>query len=301
MAYEIDCRRELDDETRRILTELAAKARARLADAAEDVERAVFSARRRCKRARALLRLVRPSLDRAAYASENERWRDAGRALSGLRDASAVRSAVQRLARETDEERTRAIYQRLDARLRDEAGPAISHFDAAARLARSEYLIGECARRAVELDFLSRDPSILATGARKTYARGRSEMRAASREASADADHDWRKRVKYHALHLRLLRGLGRELILEREMLAKSVASRLGEMNDFAVLSAEIAGGVCTEYLEADERLELTEHLERRRDEARSSVFTDADRLYDDSPSAFSRLIKQSVTEAKRN
>lgn len=291
MAYEIDCRRALDDEARRILTELAVKARAQLADAADDVERAVFSARRRCKRARALLRLIRPALDRDDYASENARWRDAGRALSGLRDASAVRSAVVRLARESADEGTRDIYQRLDGRLRGEAGPPISHFDAAARLARAEYLIGECARRTAQLSFISTGIDMVAIGARKTYARGREEMRAASREASADADHDWRKRVKYHALHLRLLRGSARADVLERETLAKSVAARLGEMNDFAVLSAEVAEGVCTPFLSADECDRLLEDLRVRRDVARARVFDDADALYALKPSAFEKAI----------
>jgi hypothetical protein len=46
---------------------------------------------------RALLRLVRPALDRATFARENQALRDAGRALSRLRDPDSLVDVVRDL------------------------------------------------------------------------------------------------------------------------------------------------------------------------------------------------------------
>jgi hypothetical protein len=52
-----------------------------------DLNPAVHEARKDLKKLRAVLRLVRDDLGDAVYRSENVRFRDAGRMLSGARDA----------------------------------------------------------------------------------------------------------------------------------------------------------------------------------------------------------------------
>ena len=56
-------------------------------DAKDNPAAAIHSARKEIKKIRSVLRLARPELGEKTYAAENERYRDAGRTLSGSRDA----------------------------------------------------------------------------------------------------------------------------------------------------------------------------------------------------------------------
>src|SRR5919109_184691 len=84
---------------RRIATEQLGSAIRRLSDAeGDDRAEAVHDARKSVKKARALLRLVRPGLDSSAYRAEMDALRDAGRLLSGTRNADVLLATIDTLA-----------------------------------------------------------------------------------------------------------------------------------------------------------------------------------------------------------
>src|SRR3954465_9315173 len=68
------------------------------AAAADLRERDVHEARKRLKKTRALLRLTRPAMKPKAFRARNRALRDAGRELSGARDAEVMVETVEDLA-----------------------------------------------------------------------------------------------------------------------------------------------------------------------------------------------------------
>jgi CHAD domain-containing protein len=66
-------------------------------------------------------------------------------------------------------------------------------------------------------------------------------MQAAWAEPTDTAMHEWRKRVKYHWYHVRLLEEINPEMMLPREQAADELGDLLGDHHDLAVLEARLA------------------------------------------------------------
>src|SRR5262245_40237500 len=93
MAYAFDVDETVPEAVRRITNEQVEQAVSALEQAGgDDLEVAVHDCRKRAKKLRGLIRLVRPALG-PAFRPANESFREAGRALSGLRDAQAAVAA----------------------------------------------------------------------------------------------------------------------------------------------------------------------------------------------------------------
>jgi len=70
----------------------------------------------------------------------------------------------------------------------------------------------------------------------KTYRRGRKALRAAYEAPGTESFHEWRKRVKYHWYHVRLLQDVWSEMMEVREEAAHDLSDLLGDDHDLAVL-----------------------------------------------------------------
>lgn len=77
-------------------------------------------------------------------------------------------------------------------------------------------------------------------GMRKTYARARAAMGAASDSPTPEAFHEWRKRVKYHCYHMRLLRESWPTIVRARQVEAEKLGESLGNHHDLGVLRSLI-------------------------------------------------------------
>jgi CHAD domain-containing protein len=216
----------------RAVTELAAE------DAvAADV---VHQVRKRCKKFRGLLRLIRGSFG-APYAQENAWFRDLARRLSGTRDADVLVECMDKLgaAFNADPQHgallavRRALAQRRDA---------VHH--ATAEPVQLDEIAGqlEDARiRALGWPLEVDGFDAVASGLMRTYRRARKALHAGYRKPTPERFHEWRKRVKYHWYHLRLLREIWPEQMKGRAAEAKRLADLLGDDHDLSVLRKTLA------------------------------------------------------------
>jgi CHAD domain-containing protein len=156
----------------------------------------VHEARKDLKKLRSVLRLVRDDLGEAVYRSENVRFRDAGRMLSGARDAQVKLETLAAL-RERFDDRLSAnglalFVHALEGereRLADPEGDALQLDRAAGAI--------EAGRDAItEWPLHDDEWSLIGPGLKRGYRRGRSRFRDARAEVSDEAVHEWRKRVK---------------------------------------------------------------------------------------------------------
>ena len=99
MAYRLEFDESPDVPARRCAIERIEDAIAQLdRGRAHDPQGAVHEARKDVKKVRALLRLYRSGLGDATYRYENRELRDAGRALSVMRDADVLLDTIDGLA-----------------------------------------------------------------------------------------------------------------------------------------------------------------------------------------------------------
>jgi CHAD domain-containing protein len=199
-------------------------------------ERAVHEARRRVKRIRAAVRLLDGRLGSAGRRVDR-RLRDAGRALSSVRDADASEETLQalrgRYASVVNRRIARQVSRGLLARkgeARKVAGPKTGR--ARAELRRLRGTLPRRVRRAAH-------GADLLVGLAEGYRRARKPLSGISLDSDATEFHDWRRRVKAHAIQVGLLAGL-HAAPRARARALKRLDEWLGEDHNHAVLRATI-------------------------------------------------------------
>ncbi|WP_152046605.1 CHAD domain-containing protein [Aureimonas psammosilenae] len=238
MSFSIDPARPLDEEVKRISDEQLDKAVQELREPAEDRHEAIHDVRKRAKKLRALLRLVRAG-DEALYAKENARLRDLARALSTVRDRTALIEAAHDLGEAVGGESSplRSVRETLEKR-RDAALAQEGDLDAA--IARTIEALEKSEARVDAVAFKKSAKKIVSRGYADNYARARRALKVAAKSGDPHDFHELRKRAKYHMNHLRLLGGLWPEVFEPLEKQAERVSDDLGRDHDYAVLLAEI-------------------------------------------------------------
>jgi CHAD domain-containing protein len=229
-------------EVRDIAHDQVATAIDDVADPGDDLVEAIHDCRKRCKKLRGLIRLVRHSIGNDRYHAVNDRARDAARALSTLRDASALHATYARLMAVTAPpggdraevvELVEGILRSRRHAVEAELGPAHS------AVGRARALLDEV-RTPIDdaADALGDDWDQLGPGLATTYGRARSALAAAIDEPTGERFHEWRKRVKYAWYHTRLVEPSAPALIAPRMRLLHDLSDALGDAHDLVVLRA---------------------------------------------------------------
>lgn len=243
MAYRLSFASEVAESFRACMHEELAEATTRLRDEfdADPIE-AIHEARKSLKKARALLRLVRPGLGKRVYRRENGTLRDAARLISGARDADVLVETAERLA------------ERYAGRLpAGEFDGLLEHLRAAATASRAATAAGEGRGEAVAaLDGVAGridvwpldgcDWTTVAAGMELAYARGRVAFAEADADPTVERLHDWRKRVKDYWYHQRLTTPAWPGVLGAQAEEAHQLSELLGDDHDLAVL-ADLLGG----------------------------------------------------------
>jgi CHAD domain-containing protein len=192
----------------------------------------IHQVRKRCKKIRGLVRLVRPGFD--GYKKENSRFRDMARTLSEIRDADVLIETFDRIGPQFADdlsEDTRIVIRCALERRRE----AITDLEIDARLEQFADALGKARNRVGDWSLEGKDRKTLAGGLAKTYARGVEALDEAAKTGEADDLHEWRKRVKYHGYHLRLLKKCWPEVLEPRAEEAGRLSDLLGDHHDLAV------------------------------------------------------------------
>jgi CHAD domain-containing protein len=267
MAYRLTLGNGSETALRDVAREQLEKA-AEVLDQGDDPVEAVHDARKRLKKARSALRLARPGMPKASYRAENRALRDAGRALSGTRDADVLVETVEQLG-----EHFGVPFKVTRNRLSKQPRPAIDPAEHAETL---RALAASAGRWTVDGD-------VLVAGIRRTFTRGRDAFALADRDPTAEHLHEWRKRVKDLWYQERLLQEAWPGMLKAEAAEAKTLSQLLGDDHDLAVLA---------ERLDQDgDPQDLRELAERRRTELLEGARALGRRIYAEKPKAFARRI----------
>ncbi len=286
MAYKFRSDETVGEGLRRAALEQIEKA----IEAAERLDRreAVHETRKRCKKIRGLIRACRPSFE-DTYQRENARFRDAARELSDLRDATSMIECVDALAERYGSE---AGAQLCTVREVLEA----SRSDLEEKQDVGEKLLGfaetmEEAKGAIDRWELEDEGfAAIGPGAKKTYKRARKAMEAAATDPSGERYHEWRKRVKYHCYHCKLLRDAWPEAMMDRRDEAKRLSDYLGDGHDLDILRDAIIRQPAR-FGGSDRTKGALALIDARRQELRSWAGPVGLRLFAEKPGRFRRRL----------
>jgi CHAD domain-containing protein len=258
--------------------------------AGDGLAKGIHEARKSFKRMRALARLGRDELGDETYRRENETYRDAGRSLSGMRDAKVMVATLDGLRKRFRDEIPDGAFEGLRAALVAEHGDAVERVtkeDDSVRVVTEALESARDRIAAWPLDESKTSYDVLTPGFERIYRRGRKAMRAAHRDTTTEALHDLRKRTKdlWHAAQI--VRPVAPKEMKKLARRAHDLADVIGDDHDLAVLSEAAAARQGTL---AQGELELLRGLvDRRRARLQREALKRSKRLYGRKPRAVAR------------
>lgn len=228
MAFRLDPRAAPGPELRRLFEEQTHEAIAGFSG--DDPHRAVHEARKACKRTRALVALVRRSLDREQAEGLRKAYRDAARHVGPLRDAFVMQRTLERLLPELDAE---AVL-----------GPAVMPGDGPERRAACVAGLEGALRRLQRVDWSGVDRHSLLFGMRRSYAAVRQQRAPAVKSGEIEPFHEWRKAVKAWGYHLQLFVDIWPPVMQPIIEQADTLQEILGDHHDLGVLRESLPAGL---------------------------------------------------------
>lgn len=239
MAYYLRKCESLDCAIKRIAFDQTDKA-VRAIQEMDDVHKAVHDIRKRCKKLRALMRLVRDDIGNAEYKKRNVFYRDTARRLSGLRDTTTNRKTLENLAMKY----SHLIPVKTMKDLRDwmeikQVRFTIKKLIEGNVVEKVAWQLEESKAYISELpvaDTLSF--KVIAPSLRRVYTRGYKAFPKAYETGDTDAFHEFRKRVKYLWYQTRLLKEMWPTILTKRASEIHKLSGWLGDDHDLMVLKA---------------------------------------------------------------
>ncbi len=256
-----------------------------------DLNEEIHEARKHFKRIRAVLRLARGALPGKTYRRENTFFRDQGRILSPVRESAVHIETLEKLQGRYGARMTGSSFTRLGHGLEKVHRTLLSNFAREPQqLAAIVDSLHEARSRVDFWKLRTNGFAPFAPGLQRTYARGRAELRVASKRPTTQNFHAFRKRVKYLWYHTQILRPVwpGPVGALARE--CDRLADRLGDEHDLAMLQES----ECVRELAAEsgEFAELFDtFVARERSHIRRTAALQAARIYHERPARFAGRI----------
>jgi CHAD domain-containing protein len=289
-AYRLKSKEDPAAGIRRIAHGRTEKALERLEKAGEeDLAAAIHGARKDLKKLRGLLRLVRHELGKKTFKAENRRYRDAGRLLSGSRDAEVKLETLTKLRhefRDLPEDAAEDWAGMLETE-RDEIATALRG-EADGQIGAASEAI-EAGRERIQHWSLPTDSwALVGPGLATSYRDGRRQMNKVLTKPSVGNIHDWRKRAKDLWYQLRIVREAWPGLLGETVDQAHQLTDLLGDHHDLSLLADDLRSR--SELGDPDP---FVATIAKRQDDLLGRALEIGERLYAEKPKAFRRRIKR--------
>jgi CHAD domain-containing protein len=254
-------------------------------------DEAIHEARKSVKKVRALLRLLRTELG-DQYRAESRGLREVGRKLSELRDAGAVIEIFDTLKKKyPDEFRGRkfhSIRRVLVARRR--------HAEEEANLPRVQRRLAESIKAAtmrVKTWRIRTDGfAAIERGFEKTFRAGRTAFALAQKRPRPENYHEWRKRLKDHWYHIRLLENVWTDVLLGYENSLKVLETWLGDDHNLVLLHDRLVAD--PESYGDEKTIDLVlRSIDKYQKELRDNAESFGNRIHLEGPRRFTRRMRK--------
>lgn len=235
MAYRLKKGRKLNRSLKQAVSSQLAGAIRQILTAGPGNPEGVHQVRKHLKKTRAALRLIRTALDER-YEPQNRAMRDAARRLSVWRDDEILLGTFDRItAPLSPEEQERLAPVR--ARLFERKAAAIS-----VRASDRMYALIMLFRlKAAVRRWPAVGHGTISKGWKKGFQRARQGWQAVEQDADPLRVHEWRKRVKTHWYHTRLLQPFVPEEFRGRREDLRKLSILLGHFHDLTVFRGQLA------------------------------------------------------------
>jgi CHAD domain-containing protein len=256
---------------------------------------AVHESRKAIKRLRALLRLIKPGMTKAAFRRDEARLKEIARLLSGVRDMQAMIETAAKLEAYDPAVGAGPVGAAIKARLEQECGGAEKRLKGGAT-GRTRKLLAEARKAFAGLTLDHDDFTVIARTLESDYRKARRGFASAYRLGKDEAFHEWRKHVQRHWRQLVLVAPSWSKALRPQVALARDLAEILGEDHDLSVLANRVRANA-KQLGPAPQVRAYLELCRRRQAELRNMAEPLAARLLAEKPSSLAaRLTAYWVT-----
>jgi len=258
-------------------------------------DEAVHDARRRVKKIRAVIRLVRPALDKRYKAVDRE-LKDVSRLLAPVADGQGIIETLDELAHRYRKLLPQRAVRSIRAGLRERSA-RIDHDTNNRGLIRiaAETLRGE--RKHVKHWAIHGDGfQAIASGLEESYRRARDGMILAWSKPKASHFHSWRRYVKDHWFHVRLLEDNCGNHLLAYQRRIEALDGVLGEYHNLVILREVLASDGYTSHRETARCLGVVSRYQRLLRRHAESLGI---RIYGEKPHHYVRRVERLWTGGK--
>jgi len=247
-------------------------------------DKAIHEARKCVKKIRGVLRLVRAEMG-DSYRLENGELRKASGQLSELRNATAILEVFDHL--ELKGQKGSRIRQGL-VRRKHRADRQAHIDDMLTRVADSLQAVE---KRVKEWPLKTDGFEAIRPGLKKTFRQAKQGLAYARKHQAPEDFHDWRKRLKNHWYHVRLLESLWTDVMVGYEKSLKDVETWLGDDHNLVVLREALLSD--DEFRDMSKDVEsCLDLIEKYQKQLRDSALSEGERIYDEKPGQYTARMK---------
>jgi CHAD domain-containing protein len=243
----------------------------------------VHRIRTRCKKLRAILRLVRPALG-DTYQLENQTIRDAADSVGSIRDTKVVLETLDDVVKQTPHHQKSefidSVRQNLLASLN-----AITDDHIDQQLSRFRDLMSKVDDRVNDWRLRASGFGVIGDGLRQIHERAVGRLKFALKDRSDESLHEFRKETKYHRHHMRLLKPLWPALLTPYVAQLNELGELLGNEHNFAVLRETIS--LMDLKGRKKERKRMLEMLDQQSSQLKSQAYVLGQRVFAEQTDAF--------------
>ena len=239
MSYRLKAKESIAEGIRRVVLEEIDSAEKELSGQGSKRETAIHEARKSVKKVRGVLRLMRPELGNT-YCNENARFRDIGRRLSEVRDTVATIEVFDCVLDKFKDGIQRNGFDSIRRALQKNKLETEERVNLE-KLMQSSVSALRAAKRRLKTWPLKADGfSAVAPGLELTYRAGRKALAQVKKDPTPENYHYFRRRVKDHWYHVRLLESVWTEVMQAHEASLKKLETWLGDDHNLVVLCQQL-------------------------------------------------------------
>ena len=289
MGFRLKSGQSVSNEIRRIVLQQLDRATSELTSIGDpESDEAIHDARRRVKKIRAIIRLVRPVLDKEHRA--DPALRQVSKLLAPVADGQGVidtlNQMIKRYRRELPPKMAEAIRSDLVDRGRriDTQASKEGVLEKAQMTLRAE-------RQRVKKWKISADGfRAVAPGLKASVRRARGAMVDAWLHPTASHHHTWRRHVKNHWFHVRLLGARCGYRLQSYQRQLEALDGILGEYHNLVLLHEVLVSDTALQRVEVARCLSIVERYQRA---LRRNAHVLGIRIYSEKPRRFVRRVRE--------
>lgn len=271
VSYSINLNKNVEKESQKTAFSQLKKSIEEIRDNSLSMHKKIHQLRKRCKKMRGLLRIIRPQLKKSGvYDAQNQYFKETAKQFSAIRNKKMLEETFKKIVLKygLDEIRYMQILKSIESIKVQSEISVQNHFASY----RAEYERNK--KNIKQYRLKKKNSKALDNGIKKGYKKAYKLKKKAYKTQSDKDFHLWRKWVKYHWYHMRLIKKNEKCVLCPRVKLSGMLADILGDEHDLSVLKSFVQDVKC------ENRVEFMGYLKQEQDVLRNRAEKMGDILF---------------------